>query len=46
MMGIFAFNSIYKLLLPWQFSTLIYIYFKNVENFNVLVFFPQVTKKF
>jgi len=37
---------IYTLLLPWQFSTLIYIYFKNVENFNVLVFFPQVTKKF
>jgi hypothetical protein len=37
---------IYTLLLPWQFSTLIYIFFKNVENFNFLVFFSQVTKKF
>jgi hypothetical protein len=24
---------VYTLLLPWQFSTLIYIFFRNVENF-------------
>jgi hypothetical protein len=27
---------VYTLLLPWQFSTLIYIYFRNVEIFNFL----------
>jgi len=37
---------VYTLLLPWQFSTLIYIFFRNVEIFNFLFFFPQVTKKF
>jgi len=35
---------IYALLLPWQFSTLIYIFSRNVEIF--IFFFPQVTKKF
>ncbi len=37
---------IYTLLLPWQFFTLIYIFFRNVEIHNLLLFFPQVTKKF
>jgi len=37
---------IYTLLLPWQFFTLIYIFFKNVEIFKFSFLFPQVTKKF
>ncbi len=35
---------VYTLLPPWQFFTLIYIFFKNVEIFNF--FFPSSTKKF
>jgi hypothetical protein len=36
---------IYTLLLPWQFSTLIYIFFRNVENLSFLVFFFPSNKK-
>jgi hypothetical protein len=36
---------VYTLLLYWQFSPLIYIFFRNVEIFYFLFFFPQVTKK-
>jgi hypothetical protein len=34
---------VYTLLLPWQFSTLIYIFFRNVEIFNF--FFPPPSNK-
>jgi len=34
---------VYTLLPPWQFFTLIYIFFKNVEIFNF--FFPPSNKK-
>jgi hypothetical protein len=34
---------VYTLLLPWQFSTLIYIYFKNVEI--LIFFFPPPSDK-
>ncbi len=37
---------VYALILPWQFSILIYIFFRNVEIFNFFFFFPQVIKKF
>jgi len=37
---------VYTVLLPWQFFTLIYTFFRNVEILNLLLFFPQVTKKF
>ncbi len=36
---------VYTLLLPWQFSTLIYICFRNVEIFNFLFSFPPSNKK-
>jgi hypothetical protein len=36
---------VYTLLLPWQFSTLIYIYFNNVEIFKFLFIFPPSNKK-
>jgi len=36
---------VYTLLLPWQFFTLIYIFFRNVEIFKFYLFIPQVTKK-
>jgi hypothetical protein len=36
---------VYTLLLPWQFSTLIYIFFRNVENFNFQFIFPPSNKK-
>jgi hypothetical protein len=35
---------VYTLLLPWQFSTLIYIFFKNVEIFNFFFFPPKWQK--
>jgi len=37
---------VYTLLLPWQFSTLIYIFFRNVEIFNFLFFLPPSNKIF
>jgi hypothetical protein len=45
MMGILAFNSIYPTTTLAIFHTNLYI-FRNVEIFNFLIFFPQVTKKF
>jgi len=42
---VYWFLIIYTLLLPWQFSTLIYIFFRNVEIFNFLFNFPSSNKK-
>jgi len=37
---------IYTLLLPWQFSTLTYIYFSEMLKFSKKTNYPQITKKF
>jgi len=42
---VYWFLIVYTLLLPWQFSTLIYIFFRNVEIFNFLFIFPPSNKK-
>jgi len=43
---VYWFLIVYTLLLPWQFSTLIFIYFSEMLKFSIIyLFFPQVTKK-
>jgi len=42
---VYWFLIVYTLLLPWQFFTLIYNFFRNVEIFNFLFIFPPSNKK-
>jgi hypothetical protein len=43
---VYWFLIVYTLLLPWQFFTLIYIFFTNVEIFNFLFLFPWSNRKY